>query len=87
MNADLERLARAMGDVYETHGQRGNLRTHRPSDTLFLAMARALLVELRNPSEEMILDATDAWHKRPMEFLDDDIRHSFHAMIDSILSD
>ena len=94
---DLERMARALGDVYETHGQSGQLRARRPSQSMLLAQAKALLLELRNPSEGM-REAAIA-HDRAMGRYDeggisygqeaDDMMlaaETFEAMIDSILS-
>lgn len=49
-----EKIARAIGDVIQTHGQNGHLRATRPDDDMLNAIANTALSAMREPTDAMV---------------------------------
>ena len=81
----VERVARAIGDAYETAGQRGHLRTMRPSEVVLKIVARAAIAAMREPTPGMVTAAgyrNVRTQRDVQEWLEG---HDWQAMIDAAL--
>lgn len=82
----VERVARALGDIYETYGQIGDLRTARPSRGLLEAMARAAIEAMRGePSDDCLKAASEAFKIAWWGADNNSRRDAWRAMIDVAL--